>query len=288
VLVAVPDEADPTPALTYAVAEADRCDTELHLVRVFQAPSGPDGADREDLRRAEALAEHRLAAVREQAERLAGDRVKLETRLLHGPVVPTLVDASADAGVVVLQRRDLRLVERVLSRSTSSGVTARAHVPVVTVPARWRGDTHDRVTVGLDELDRCGPLLREALDDARRRGAVLRVVHTWWFAGGYDDVLRERADYLERTARTRREVEEAVTGVLAGDPGVRVELDLRHERPADALVAASDDSDLVVIGRHDPLVPVGSHLGPVARAVLRESACPVLVVGPGREHRRED
>jgi nucleotide-binding universal stress UspA family protein len=50
------------------------------------------------------------------------------------------------------------------------------------------------------------------------------------------------------------------------------------------LVECSADAELLVIGRHDPLVPIGSHIGPVARAVLREATCPVLLATP-RPHR---
>lgn len=40
---------------------------------------------------------------------------------------------------------------------------------------------------------------------------------------------------------------------------------------------AAERSDLLVIGRRHHLLPMGSHLGPVARAILDNSACPVLV-----------
>ena len=53
---------------------------------------------------------------------------------------------------------------------------------------------------------------------------------------------------------------------------------------AEVLVESSADAQLLVIGRHDPLVPIGSHIGPVARAVLREATCPVLLATP-RPHR---
>jgi hypothetical protein len=35
-----------------------------------------------------------------------------------------------------------------------------------------------------------------------------------------------------------------------------------------------------VVARRDPLVPFGSHLGPIVRQVLREAECPVMVVEP--------
>ena len=45
----------------------------------------------------------------------------------------------------------------------------------------------------------------------------------------------------------------------------------------EAMLRATEGSDLVVLGRRHHLLPLGSHLGPVARGVLARSACPVLV-----------
>jgi nucleotide-binding universal stress UspA family protein len=67
-----------------------------------------------------------------------------------------------------------------------------------------------------------------------------------------------------------------------GDESVAMDAEVRVHpgRAIEAILEASDGADLLVIGRHDPLVPVGSHIGPVARAVLREATCPVLLASP--------
>ena len=80
----------------------------------------------------------------------------------------------------------------------------------------------------------------------------------------------------EWAARARSEIQAVLDGLDTA--GVEIQIDARHAWPADALVAASHDSDLLVVGRHDPHVPFGSHLGPVARAVLHEAACAVELV----------
>ena len=61
-------------------------------------------------------------------------------------------------------------------------------------------------------------------------------------------------------------------------------VEARHAHAGDALIRAARTADVLVIGRHDPLVPVGSHLGPVARAVLRDATCPVLLADPRPRH----
>lgn len=142
------------------------------------------------------------------------------------------------------------------------------------------------VSVGLDELDRPGatePLLRAAAAEAVRRGARLRVVHAVWGLGGLDELLVEKVTADRHLALAVGAVERQVALLRATHPGLVVETDVRHVRPSEALVEASRDSVLLVIGRHDPVLPIGSHVGPVAGAVLREAHCPVLVVGPAPE-----
>ena len=53
-----------------------------------------------------------------------------------------------------------------------------------------------------------------------------------------------------------------------------------HGRAPDVLVDESERARLLVVGRHDPVLPLGSHLGPITRTVLDHAACPVLVVDP--------
>lgn len=147
-----PDRSD--SALAFAVAEALREGCGLHLVHaVYVAPSGPelvliDFSDVERIGRAT------LDGAVERVEAIVGGRVPVTSELVHGPVVPSVVDAARDARMIVLQHRDLSRFARVVTRSVSSGVAAHAQVPVVSVPAGWTEresvDGAALVTVGVD------------------------------------------------------------------------------------------------------------------------------------------
>ena len=63
---------------------------------------------------------------------------------------------------------------------------------------------------------------------------------------------------------------------------MKTEVVVTHGRPADALVEESHRAGLLVVGRHRHSIPLGPHLGSVARAVLRHATCPVTVVDPVR------
>lgn len=273
----------PVSALAYGIAEAERLGCGLHLVHVVDnAPYGPEMV-LVDVTDVERIGRETLAAALESARSLGGDGVPVTGQLAHGAPVPAIIAAVPDARLIVLQRRVLSRIVRVVTRSMTNGVAARAHVPVVSVRAGWSpvdGDEGRVVTVGVEEPERSIPILEAAVAAARSRGAALHVLHTWSYPTAYDDVLLQE-DH-EWADQARLQVRAALD--LVGTDGIKVVIEARHARAADALVEASRASDLVVVGRHDPLIPLGSHLGPVSRAVLHEAECPVLLTDPRPRH----
>jgi nucleotide-binding universal stress UspA family protein len=63
----------------------------------------------------------------------------------------------------------------------------------------------------------------------------------------------------------------------ASSPDVEVSVLVRHAPPAEAVLDAAEVSDVLVLGRRHHLLPLGTHLGPVARAALGHAANPVLI-----------
>jgi nucleotide-binding universal stress UspA family protein len=285
IVLAVPADAGVAAGLAFAIAESRRRSAVLRLVHVFDAETHEpaSAAGRPVAGHAYERAIRLLHRIREQAEALGAPDVELGCLPRDGSLRSTLVVASGDAGMIVLQRRALGPLRRLASRSTSSGVAARAHAPVVVVPESATEHAGTMVTVGVDAPDRSGNVLSTALEVARTRSATLRVVHALWTVGGYDDVLVERATARRREAEAERDVRQAVQLAMDRDPassGLKVDLDVRHQHPGDLLLGAAEDSALIILGRHDTALPVGSHLGPVCGSVLRESPCPVMIVDP--------
>lgn len=272
-------------ALEYAADEAARAGCGLHLVHVVHhLAQGPEMAlvDAVDI---EHVAGQTLRAAEERARDLVSSDLPVTTELLSGALVPSLVAAGARtrARMIVLQRRQLSRVVRIVTRSVSSGVAAHAEVPVVSVPAGWAqtgsGD-EQTVTVGVDVADRSEDVLRVALDASRRRGARLRVLHAWSLPTAYTDVIMPRTQAAEWETRATREIRDVLSRLGDEAADLNIGIEVWNARPSDALIEAGRTSELLVIGRHDSLVPFGSHLGPVARAVLQEATCPVLLADP--------
>jgi nucleotide-binding universal stress UspA family protein len=116
------------------------------------------------------------------------------------------------------------------------------------------------------------------MGEARLRGARVRLLLGWWYTDGYDDLVFPDPVADAESARRRAELLDQVAPLLEGGADPEPDVVVVHRRPADLLVGASGAAQLVVVGRHHPTRPWGSHLGPITRTVLKEAAAPVMVV----------
>lgn len=284
VVVAVgPDEM--RAAVRYGAEEALRAGCPLHLVHAVPVvPQGPETV----LITAEGVEKfgrESLALAVEHAEDVVHGLVPVVDVLRRGAPVPVVVRASEGARLVVLEHRHLSRMARLVNRTIAGGVAARTRAPVVAVPTGWKPSGADPVVVvGVDVPERSGAVLAAATAAARVRGASLRVVHSWSLPDPYDGLRISPAEAQRWTVRSRAEICAALDAL--GDVEVAIEADIRVRcgSALESLMEAAADAELLVIGRHDPLLPVGSHIGPVARAVLREASCPVLLAAPEVRH----
>ena len=131
---------------------------------------------------------------------------------------------------------------------------------------------------------------RAALDwaaaEAARHGARLRVVTAYSpndsFPWGYSYLippgdLERVADAVRDNALSR--VEDAVQRARDARPGLDVDSTVVHANAAAALVTASQEAGLLVVGAHAGRHVTGS-LGAVSLTVAAHTKCPVVVVPP--------
>jgi nucleotide-binding universal stress UspA family protein len=216
-----------------------------------------------------------VEAVRADFVRIAGDGVPVDVAVEVGEPGWVLGERSTDASLVVLQHRSLNSVKRILTGSTVATAAGQAQCPVVSVPAGHTPRENGLVVVGV--LDDGGPreVVEAAAHEADRRHVGLRLVHGWRLAPDYDDLLVNDEKWvadLEWGLRKRaNELGEKY-------PDVPMEVEVRHHWPADFLVEASKEADLLVIGRHQGRRLVPPRLGGTGRAVVRHAECPVMIV----------
>jgi len=140
--------------------------------------------------------------------------------------------------------------------------------------------------VGIDDTSGNDVLLEQAFRTAARRDAALTVLHAWYIPSIYDEAILQRCVKQAR-AEVRSQIEQEMSVWRAAYPTVEAHLDLSHARPADALVAASEHCQLLLLDRRSAGHSL-AHLGPVTRALIRESRCPVMVLPPAHAHNGTD
>jgi nucleotide-binding universal stress UspA family protein len=264
-------------ALTFAADEACRTHRPLHVVHVLRLSGAEAYAGL--LQGAVESAELALAGGLSRARELVNGEVPVTAELIDdGWLVADLVDRASRGAMLVLQHRRLSPARRLMTGSTVAIVASRCPVPVVSVPEDWRPGTSEAVvTVGVQDVDEAQSLISRALLEARTRRASVVVLHAWYLEGGYDPLVADREYRAEREQKVTLELAPALDMARAEFPDVPVRLWVRHALPAGALIESGASSQLLVIGRRHHLLPPGSHLGPVARAVLQDSTGPVLL-----------
>ncbi len=150
------------------------------------------------------------------------------------------------------------------------------------------------IVVGVDGSEESQAALRWAAEEARLRNADLKVVYAYdyqpaWRQFRYgDDIMSSGTDTermrerLEHDATEAREHADALVRDLAadaGDTGGKVEaLAIEHSNPAEALVEASADADLLVVGSRGRGGFAGLVLGSVSQQCVQHATCPVTVI----------
>ena len=285
ILMCVSPGEDFQAALDFVVAEAKRRGCGVHLALAVR-PVWVGPPEVADLRLVEGqwrkYGTDFLVDCERRISKEVGPDTSVSTEITHGSVVPTLIEVSENAGLVVMQHHRMDRARHVPTLSVTNGVAARAHAPVVAVPDAWReSDSHNAlIVVGVEDAVSSAHVVEWAFEEALRLGGTVRLVHGWFFSAAFDADVFEGQAGIVQSAYVREVMGREFAEVMGRFPDVASEVVAVHGRPADVLVAQSHGARRIVVGRHEPKLPLGSHLGPVTRAVLNHSACPVVVVDP--------
>lgn len=279
IVVGVTGRGRDSAALRLALDCARREGADVLLVHAFQDTSATDlpgyALSHEQ---AAKIADTVVEEVAEEFETLAGTSVSHRAVTVSGPPSRVLAELSAHARLVVVQHSRATALGRLFVGSTVNGAAAQASCPVISVNEEWEpaappGD----VVVGVHGGG--GPLevVEAGFAWAAATGAHVRIVHAWRLDTAYDAFVTD-----SEAAQFRHEQEgvlaAAVTDLRERHPEVTVAIDVPRRRTVDALVEASKQASLVVVGRHGSWAWTPERLGSLVRSVLREAASPVMVV----------
>ncbi|BBY90460.1 universal stress protein [Mycobacterium gallinarum] len=286
ILVGVDGSPPSKVAVDWAAREASMRGVPLSIIHVIQSPAvrmWPEvPMPREVVARMERDGQEMLSDARRTAEEATAEtrQIHIETETIAGGVLPTLIDLSKDAEMIVVGCRGTGPINRRLLGSVSRGLIQHAHAPVAVI--------HDEVPmtafpaaapvlVGIDGSPVSEAATAVAFEEASLRRVDLIALHVWSDFALFDVPENELAAVHRRADET---LSERLAGWQERYPDVHVRPVVALNRPVHQLLERSEAAQLTVVGSHGRGGFAGMLLGSVSLAVAESARMPVLVVRP--------
>ncbi len=214
--------------------------------------------------------------------------VDVATVLDHGDIADVLIERSAAAHLLVVgMGSDVPNATGLLG-STSHRVSAHALCPVALIPSPMSspaGASPSSVAVGVASTTAGRLALQLAFEEAWQRDATLVCVRAWGHAqlepDGRQLILAGSGEHtpgeflLDDLAALRERY-----------PDVMVEPVLVPGEPSDALLAAAQTAQLLIMGCFHSDEHWSTRLGPVPATTLSRATCPVILIGRRQNQRQ--
>ena len=287
VVVGVDGSPSSTLALRWAAREVTMRNVSLTLVNAVPRPAASssslvwpaapipaDVASWQEERGREAIADAIKVAEDSVQD---GNRPEINSELFFAAPVPTLVDLSKEAQMMVVGCRGQDALQRTLLGSVSTGLIHHAHCPVAVIhdeapimlqPSRLP------VLVGVDGSPASELATAIAFDEASFRGVELVALHAWSDA---EVSFAKSLEWSAVEAVAKETLAERLAGWRERYPDVIVHRLIVWDQPARHLLDKSETAQLVVVGSHGRGGFAGMLLGSVSTAVVHAARIPVIV-----------
>ncbi|APA95780.1 universal stress protein [Nocardia seriolae] len=271
VIVAVDESAG--SAVAWAARTAAVHHAPLHLLRVLEIT--PDQGlglgttiTSEDYERLEEHGRWLLeAAAAEAAE--VDPNLTVTTELATGAIIPTLLERTRSARMLVSGARGLGALRRALLGSVSSVLARRSHCPFVVVRdgVSLPPDLPTRpILVGVDGTKISEPAIAAALDEAAARGVAVIALHA---EGASDDPEMDALDdYV---------LAESLAGWQERYPNIRIDRETTHASPERSLLDLSAAAQLLVVGTRGRGGFTGKVFGSTSQSLLLSVQTPIMI-----------
>jgi nucleotide-binding universal stress UspA family protein len=287
ILVGVDGSAEALDAVRWAAHDAALRNVPLTLVHVVNAPvpgssQVPTPAGFRQWQ--EARAREFIKSAIQVAEESTGDRgpVQIDTEVFYSATVPTLVDLSKEAEMVVVGYRGHGgVLVRTFLGSVSSGMVYHAHCPIAVIhndEPLVTNVARAPVLLGIDGSPASEAATAIAFDEASRRGVGLVALHAWSDLRVSDlKELFPNFDWETHLSEEEATLAERLAGWQERYPDVGIRREIEVGEPARPLLEASKRAQLMVVGSHGGGGFPGILLGSVGAAVVNRAKIPVIV-----------
>ncbi|HEY6686649.1 MAG TPA: universal stress protein [Propionibacteriaceae bacterium] len=268
VVAGIDGSAESLAAARYAEATAEMRGCDLLLVHAFPPPPPLTARETVAVMSASRVAAEKLMATA-AAQLATSRRVHVHTLAEPGDATTVLNVVARRGEMLVLGRDDVSWGERVLRGAITSQVAPRVDCPLVVVPRGWHTGHVGRpqpVVVALDAETSAESALGVAFREAQLRKTRLVVLHAERIGTSARDVEAagfELSVLLSRWKEDHPDVTVSTT-LVSGDPDAE-------------LVRWSRSAGVLVVGRPHQW---GSWIWSVARNVMRQTHCPLIIAPP--------
>ncbi|MFZ4511175.1 MAG: universal stress protein [Candidatus Nanopelagicales bacterium] len=215
--------------------------------------------------------------------RKAHPGLEVGVKVALGSPAAVLVEASANADMVVVGSRGMGGFRGLLVGSVGVQVASNSECPAVVV-RKAPSSAASTVVVGVDGSELSLAALDFAFDIADRRGWRVLAVHAWEVPS-YDVLAAPSGPppivVEDLAASEERAFAESLAGLRELHPGVVIEERVVKGPSVRAILDASDDPALIVLGTRGRGEFLGAMLGSVSQGILHRAKAPVAVIGSG-------
>lgn len=273
-------------AVSVAAREARMRGTGLRVVHAFFWPmmrvplepsslGPPDGGLRNE---ADQLVQEAVRHAREVAP-----GVEVAGAVVTGDTLPVMAEESRDAALAVVGSRGLGAFAGLLLGSTAVHLAAHGHCPLLVVRGAGDPAREGLIVAGVDGSPAGDAAIEFAFAEAALRDTGIVAVHAWspWKSEApapQDPAAPYASGVGDLAANEERLLAEALAGRQERYPDVPVERRVLRGGPREALIEASFEAALVVVGARGRGGFTGMLLGSVSQALLHHADCPVAVV----------
>ncbi|WP_160161435.1 universal stress protein [Embleya hyalina] len=275
VVAATDGSPEATAAVIEAADEAARRGAELEIVFAWEGSVHERYAGYREV-----LSDH-VERIRREAADVARSRqpgIGTRSLVVHDAPVAGLLEVAKRADLLVVGSRGRGAVAGILLGSVSLALAARVPCPVLVVRSRVHPGRAVAVGVAGEESRRA---LERAFAEARARDVGVIAVHAWdypeipralWEARGAESPYHRAEEFARRVLAT------VVSPLREANPRMPVEERVVRSGAAAALLSATRDAGLIVVGRHASPHHFGPRLGHATTALLHHAHAPLLVV----------
>ncbi|KOX20512.1 universal stress protein [Saccharothrix sp. NRRL B-16348] len=202
---------------------------------------------------------------------------EVETSVVVDQPAGAMITASQGARLVVLGSRGLGGFLGMVVGSVAVSVAAHGRSPVVVVRGPYPAT--GPVVLGVDGSPAGEAAIGFAFEEASARDATLTALLAWTpLLAGTPYADKVRVDWDEMEEQQRQSLAQRLAGWQEKFPDVAVDRRVVRERSTKALLDASRDAQLLVVGSRGRGGFAGMLLGSTSQALVHHAPCPLAVV----------